>query len=370
MDLLSRLDFYELGRRYILARASRIDPGLVDTEGSDANLFVGSMSFVASAISRQLAERLSALLLDGAEGEDLDRYAFDRYQLFRKGASPALGKVQVTRPTASAGSGAVPIGTKLVTLSGVEYITTTQTSFATAALTATPDAEVRAVQAGKEYQVGANQIRKFANVASLFDQSLIVNNSAATAGGENVEEADDFRERVRDFWNAARRGTLKAIEFGARTVPGVTSAQAVEALSSSAQPARLVNLYLADSSGISSVVISNLVNVALLEYRAAGIMVITSTSVPQIVSVVLALSFSAGVNTVTLTENIRAAVFEYINSLPVNGMLTRGALFSVLQRFVKDGLLLKETTIVAPAGDVVPELGSTLRTLLSEIGVV
>ena len=136
------------------------------------------------------------------------------------------------------------------------------------------------------------------------------------------------------------------------------------------QPARIVNLYVADSSGISNAVIANLLEAALMDYRAAGIGVVLSTSVPQIVSVTLSLAFAAGINTVELTQNIRAAVFEYVNSLPVNGILERAALFGILLRFKSQGLIVRDTSVVAPAGDLVPAPGATLRTLLDQIVVV
>lgn len=372
-ELLSRLDYFEIGRRFVRSRAKRIDPALVDFEGTDVNLFVGSMSFVAASLSRQLADRISALFLDGADGEDLDRYAFDRYQQFRKGAAPAVGRARFFRASSAAGLGSIPIGTKVVSLTGIEYVTTTQASFAAGQLgdpVNGPFANVRAVQAGKDFQVGANQIRRFDNVGLLFDASLQVNNDLPTAGGENVEEDGDFRERVRDFWNTARRGTLSAIEFGARTVPGVVSAQAVEALTSTGQPARVVNLFIADSSGVASAAMGAAVSVALLEYRAAGIAVIISTSIPLIVDIKQQLVFVAGVDTAVLTENIRAAEFEFVNSLPVNGPLYRAALFSLLQRFASDGLIVKESSIIEPAGDIVPPPGRTLRTRLDNITAV
>jgi hypothetical protein len=54
---------------------------------------------------KQIGYSTARLTLDGSYGEDLDRYAFDRYGLTRLGASAALGTVQFTRPTATAGGG-------------------------------------------------------------------------------------------------------------------------------------------------------------------------------------------------------------------------------------------------------------------------
>lgn len=367
MDLPTRLDLYAIGRSHVVQRARKIDPVQVDTAGSDVNLFVGIGSVVADALIRQLAYRTGALLLDGSDDEDLDRYAYDRYTLTRKGASSARGSISIARSVATAGAGSIPIGTVCRTDTGVEYVTTTVASFSALALSAT--CNVRAVQAGKATQVGQNSIKRFASPQQLFDASLVPSNPAATAGGENQESDDVFRSRVRDFWRTARRGVVGAIEFGALTVEGVVSARAVEVLSQSGLPARVVILYISDSSGVASDALAEDVNVALNEYRAAGIAVLVSTSVPQLVDVELKLTFAAGVDTRTLSDQIRAAVFEFVNSLPVNGPLYVNELGSVLQRFVSDGLIPKQSGIVAPVGDLIPAVGQTIRTTIDRVVV-
>jgi Baseplate J-like protein len=369
-DLPSRLDLYSIGRSYVLARARRIDPAQVDVLGSDVNLFVGSQSLVAFSIVRQLAFRTNALLLDGAEGEDLDRYVFDRYQQARKGASAALGSVRFFRASSALGAGAIPIGTTLRTLTGVEYVTTTIGSFGPTAIDGIT-ANVRASQAGKEQQVGANQIRAFSNPQALFDQTIQVTNDKATAGGEPAEDDDTFRNRIRGFWLAARRGVKAAIEFGAKQTPGVVSAMAIEAINAdSGDPARIVNLYIADSSGVASAALGQLVQTQLLDFRAAGITVLTSLSLPDIISIQLRLSFVGGTDTVTLANNVIAAVVEFVNSLPVNAPLLLLQLGGVLQRFAPDGLVPNFSSIVSPAGDLFPPLGQSIRTTPANVTLV
>jgi uncharacterized phage protein gp47/JayE len=367
-DLPTRADLLAIGRDYVVQRATRIDPNRVDVLGSDVNLFIGSQSVVGFQLVKQLAYRTNALLLDGASGPDMDRYAWDRYQLPRKGAVGARATVRFFRASSALGAGVIPLGTTLRTLTGIDYVTTTSASFGPGTLDGVT-AFVRASQAGKATQVGANQIRQFANVQALFDPTLQVNNDAKSAGGEDAEDDDDFRNRIRNFWLTARRGILAAIEFGALAVPGVVSAQAVEALNGLAQPARIVNLYIADSSGVASDALANDVLASLDDFRAAGIAVLISNSLPQIVPIQLALTFAGGTDTVTLAQNIQAAVVEFVNSLPVNGPLYVAQLFSVLQRFNSDGLVPNASTIIAPAGDLIPSLGSTLRTTLDNVSV-
>lgn len=367
-DYPSRLDVFGIGRDFILQRATKIDPRQIDIAGSDVNLFVGSQSEVAFFVVEQLAFCINRLLLDGAEGEDLDRYAFDRYQLPRKGASSAVGLVRIFRTSFAVGAGSVPAGTVLSTLNGVEYTLTTQATFGATTLTA--PASVRAVQAGINTKAGANQIRRFRDVTTLFDRTLQVTNDDPTAGGDDRETDSVFRDRIRDFWRTARRGILAAIEFGARTVPGVTSAQAIEELTNPAQPARLVNLYISDPTGVANQQLADQVSIALLDYRAAGIAVIVVTSQPEIVPVKLHLTFRAGVDTSSVANDLRAAVIEFINSLPVNGTLALIELSSVVQRFQSVGLIVTQNTIVEPVGDVVPDPGKTLRTTPDDVVLV
>lgn len=370
-DFPTRLDLYSLGRDYVLQRAKKIDPGQVDLEGSDVNLIVGSTSYVANAVVLSLIQNVNALLLGGAFGEDLDRYALDRYsnEIPRKGAAAARGSVVISRPTFAGGAGTIPMGTRLLTLAGVEYTTVQAATLGATDLTV--EVAVRAAQAGKSSQTGANTIRLFGDPGALFDSTLSVTNPERTAGGEDAEDDDAYRERIRQFWRSARRGTLTAIEFGALSVPGVASATAEEVIDPNDpnRPARVVNLYIADSSGAASSALAASVRAALSEYRAGGIAVVVNIGLPVIVAVRLTLRFRSGVDTATLTDAIRAAVVDYVNNLGVGRPLYRAALFSVLQRFSLDGLIVSDDSIVTPAGDIIPTVSETLRTRLENVTV-
>jgi uncharacterized phage protein gp47/JayE len=367
LDYPTRLDLYAIGRQHVLARAQRIDPSQVDVEGSDANIVINSASYIGFQVVLQLAQKLNALLLDGARGEDLDRYGYDRYGITRKGAAAAVDTVRFFRTSTAVGAGFVPENTKLATLTGIEYVTTAQATFDAIATDAL--ATVRAITAGKSQQVGANTIRRIANPQGLFDPSLQVTNDEPAAGGEDAEPDEVFRERIRDFFRTARRGTISAIEFGARQVDGIETSSAQEFLTPLLNPARTVELFIADSSGVANSALATVVRQELEEYRAAGIPVIVNPSRPQIVPVALKLAFVAGTNTAEVTAGIRASVFNFVNSLPVNGPLYRAELFSVLQRFVPDGLIPSADTIAEPTGDLFPTTGTTLRTTLSDISV-
>lgn len=366
METLTRLDYYEIGRAYVRSRAKRIDPAQIDIAGSDANLFVGSSSFMAYAVQRQLDERFNVLWLDGCEGEDLDRWGYDRYRLFRKGAAPARVGMEFSRPTAGGGSGTIESGRKFQTDDGIEYITTQPVIFGANDLL--KQVYARAVLAGKDYQVGANRIRRPSS-GQLFDKTIIINNPEAAAGGENREQDDIFRERIRGFWPAMARGTLGAIEYGARTIPGVESSSAFE-VTDNGIPARLVQLFIADSSGISSRALQAAVDIELEEWRGGGIYVVTTGSIPQMLSMSLALSFQGKVDTTTIATNLINSTVDWINSFGVGYPFLRNEYGAVLTRFKSAGLIVNQGTLVSPVGDVYPERGRTLRIRASDITLV
>src|SRR5690606_8916357 len=133
-------------------------------------------------------------------------------------------------------------------------------------------------------------------------------------------------------------------------VPGVVSAFAVESLSDSI-PARFIELFFADSSGVSNATLAERVRIQLLEYRAGGIYVQLNTSRPVIESLTLRLRFRTGVDTSRLRDEIRNSCVEFINSLGVNEPLLRADIAALLSRFKADGLVVDEETIVAPVGD-------------------
>ena len=361
--------------------------------GSDANLFVGSTSFVADAVNAQLLYAVASLLLDSATGDDLDRYAWDRYRVTRKDANAAVVDVTFSRPSSAGGPGTIQIGQGITSQAGIQYALAVQVSFGPTQLVNSVGF-ARANSAGSASSVTRGQLNQL-STSGLFDQSITAVNPENSAGGTNRETDDTFRERIRGYWNTARRGILAAIAYGALQVPGVTSAIAEEVIAaytpsgvviyttgsgltpqeasvyfSAAVSQRVVQLYIADSDGNANKALANLVATQLDDYRAAGIAVLINTSIPQLEPVTLDLQFQAGVDTVGLTATILAAVLSYVNSLPVNGVLSYLGIGTVLSTFVQDGLILNypaagstaTPTIVAPAADVVPAIGSTIRT--------
>ena len=365
----SRLDFYNIGRNYVIARAKKIDPTTIDVEGSEANIVIAAASFMAQKVGQQLTDGLRDLTLD-ADGEQLDRVVIDRYQLPRKGAVGAVGPLRFYRASDAGGSGTLDTGTKLDAIGGAQYVTLAPATFASDQ-TDGVIVPCRAVQAGFAFQVGANTITRLDNPGIAFDPTIQCNNDVAMAGGADREQDPQYRNRARMFWLSARRGTLSAITTGALSVDGVDSASATEAITGpNGSPARAVLLTIADLAGGSNSVLAARVQQGLLEYRAGGITVIISSSVPQLIQVQLSLTFLGNVDTSLLASQVQAAVVEFINSLGANQTLYRSDLESVLSRFRDAGLVPTQGSIALPLGDLQPDVGKTLRVRTQDVTLV
>ena len=96
---------------------------------------------------------------------------------------------------------------------------------------------------------------------------------------------------------------------------------------------------------------------------------IVDLGTPLIVPIEIMVAFAAGVDTATLRGQMQASVFEFVNSLGVNDVLSRPDLFTVLSRFKSAGAIVRQDSIVRPAGDLVPPVGQTIRTLLPLVAI-
>jgi uncharacterized phage protein gp47/JayE len=380
MDLPSRLDLFARGRSYIRRTAKKLDPAWVDVEGTNSNIFVAAVSIMASVVVSALAQQAAARLIESAQGTDLDRIVFDQYGFTRKGASPSRTDIEIRRATFAAGAGTVPVGTRVMAGS-MEFVTVTPASFGPTDLVS--QARVRSTKAGASTRTGKLTINRFSRVGDLFDKSLTCSNPQEASGGEDAEQTEVFRARAKKFARAMAKGTLDAIEYGATTVEGVTFAVAKEIVTSvidqafvggyrdlpATVPARIVELFIADSTGVASRALAADVEAILPEWRAAGVAVLVRTSIPLIVPVTVRVAYAANVDTVTLQSQMKAAIVSYMDGLAPNETLYTSNLISVLKRFTSLGVIIRDDAIVVPAGDLVPDVGQTLRTLPENVVV-
>lgn len=364
-DLPTRAELFEIGADETLRRSearppgSRISPEQIYAEGSDANIVNASASAMSEEVLRQLARRIKALFLDGAEGEDLDRLVADRFstEIVRKAATPAVGIVSFTRIAGAMPGGVLAAGTRLRATNGVEFQTTAACTIV--AGSAGPfTVAVQARTAGYTGNVAEGSVSAF--VSPPFDTNLLVTNDEPMAGGDVTESDARLRARARQFYRTARRGIGAAIEFGALTVPGIRQAVATELLDPDGRPNGVVELYVADALGQANAALTDAVLLALDEYRALGVYVHVLSAIPTFVTIRLRLRFEAGVDSTRAFALVRNAVVARVNNLRPNQILPRSLIESACSSVT--GVIVLDDAVVEPVGDLVPSAGQVIRT--------
>lgn len=365
-DLPTRTELFQVGRRSLVNAPGtrRLNPGVVDIPGSSLNLLFGANSLMGEEVVARSAKQLRGLFIDTARGAQLDRVAYDRFGITRKPENPASATLTLTRPVPGVATpGTYTAGSRVQTVEGLQFATDTDAVFANFTTSVTVTAT--ALETGINSNVAANALVQFAD--QPFDSNLVVTNPAAAAGGNAGERDVEFRARIRDFFPSIRRGTLAALEFGARTVPGVATAKAYELVSNSL-PAGYTQLIISDTQGNASDTMVTQVSDALLEYRALGVPVVVLAGTPVAQSVTWAVSYETNVNTTAAQEELRqvtAAVPQFYRGGQV---LYRSELLSAAKTV--PGVIVGENSLVVPAGDVVPANDELIRIDTADVSFV
>lgn len=367
MLLPSRADLFNIGADEVNARSlarpptQRIAREAVFTEGTDVNLILGSSSAMGDEVMRQLAQHCAALLLDSSEGDDLSRLAIDRTAgiVTRKLQVPAVVTLVFNRPNPLGLGFSLPIGTKFRTIRGTEFALAQILTYP-AGSTATRTASAQAVVAGSGGNVQPNMVTQF--VQQPPDAALTVANIESAAGGADIELDAALRDRVRLFFAAARRGTLAALKFGALTVAGIEHAEAVEVLDpGSGRPVGIVQMYIADRAGTANSLLATAVRDALVEYRAAGIVVDVFAAGVVYVPVALRLRFAAGVDTDAAWAEVQFLLLAEINALAPGQALETSLILATARRV--PGVIVLDDALVTPVDDFAPQQYESIRTL-------
>lgn len=351
MDLPTRRDFFAVGRRSIVTTPGlRINPRVIDIRGSDLNILLGAMSVMNETAVARWASNYRASWVETAERECLDRVAFDRYQITRKPANPASVTLRLSRGSVVNGAGTYPQGSRVRTSAGTVFATNADAVFG--ALTTIVDVDATALVTGPGSNVPAGTLTAFLDAP--WDSNLTVTNALGAAGGTQAESDPEFKARILDFFPSVRRAVVGAIEFGARSVPGVAVARATEVvnLNPVAVPAGMVQLTVADKAGGYSSVMLTAVRDKLLEFRALGIPVFVSGGSAVYEDVVWDLDFEQGVNTQSKLAEVRAVTVAVTQFLRPGSKLLRSSLIAAARAV--PGVIVNEGSLVEPAGDVVP----------------
>ncbi len=346
----SRSDLFQIGRAAIAATPNiRINPSVVDVPGSDANLVVGTCAVMGEEVSARGAMALRGAFAELARGSALDRVLYDRYGLLRFSAQPATVDLVLSRPMPPGPTpGTIDAGSVVQTADGTQFGLDVDVTWGSGQLTATVSAT--ALVNGSGGNVVAGTVTSWSTAP--FDATITVTNPAPASGGIDTESGVQFLGRARGFFPTLARGTLGAIEFGAKQVPGIAVATATEIVNPNGYPAAVVQLVVGDQLGNASSDLLKAVATALLAYRAAGIFVMIIGGIVFQQAVTWALTFQSGTNEVLAMSRVQAVTVAISQYLAPGATLLRSALISAAQSV--PGVIVSDSSLVIPAGDIVP----------------
>ena len=288
-------------------------PELLVLDGDITEANTHSAASMADTVIRYGAQAFKNTFIDGSDGDDLTTLVDDHYNIQRQEATAAAATVLFTRTSGGVG-GTILAGTTIATefdANGetIEFTTDSNLVFASGA-NGPSSVAATATAAGKITNVAT------AAIARVIDQpafdTFTVTNPARSAGGNDQETDTELRDHVRTHFQTLRRGTLSALEQGAREVPAVRVATASE------DATGLVTLYVADSDGNSSIKMISDVETEMVDWKAAGTtLTVLGGDKSEIDMTIEITNFRTGFSVVGNASEIETIVASRIDKLKV-----------------------------------------------------
>lgn len=360
--MLTSQDLFLAGRAALLAApGSKYTPEVIDAQGSDVNLFLNLVATIGEEVSREGQLQDNARYLGTAPSvgdEAVDRLAFDMTggEVVRFEEVPAFAEVLISRQNTYALT--LDKDTVISSQAGVTFRTIQPVSWA-AGDSSTKAVSVLCETTGTAGNVDAGTIT--VPPRDVGDSTLTVTNPEPAAGGRPRETNAELVQRVRGWFIANQRGTLSAIEFGARQVPQVVQASAIEVYNGEdVFPVWRVKLTIGDVNGQANNALVTLVRQKLQEYRGAGVPVLVRAAVIQYVTIIwTGLSFKLGYNGQAVLEDLFSRCISAVNALAPEETLERALLFQAAKN--TPGLYVPAGSLLSPSTDIIPATGYTIR---------
>lgn len=343
-------DLYNIGK----AELQALKPELFVNEGDVTDVILNAAAAMADKCIQESIKNLRKTFLNSAEGDDLTTLVQDHYGINRTDATAAVGTVTFTRSAGPLSAGSIPTGTVLGTdfnTNGERFEYTTDGPVVWADTeTGSKDVNITASATGPESNASIGAVSNI--VSNIFDSNITVTNADRIAGGNNEETDAELRERARNFPATLRRGTLAALEFGAKQVDTVVNATATEDTLTGD-----VDLYVSDADGNSNAQMVADVTTEIEEWRCAGTDVtitggaVTSQDITVDWSSVSTVVRS-GFDPAAVEAEVESALINAAKKLKIGETLFKSVILGAIKNVDPDNIL--EVDVPTPATNVAP----------------
>ena len=259
-------DLFAIGK----AEALEVRPTLMFRDGDQTTAVVRGGAAMADYVIGWMAGQIRALLFNGAVGDELDAIILDRMgpEMFRIPSGQAYGIVSLARPGSGA-AGVIPAGTQVsippdATGASSTYTTDVDLPYDTSSGPWTVAATCSLAGPLGNYASPGGSL----NIMDTLTDVTITATTAGFAGGNDAESDAHYLLRAVTHFLTERRATAAALEEGALGADGVTVAHVVENPDTGVTYVRV-----ADDSGESTLEMVYRADVALEDWRAAGVYV-------------------------------------------------------------------------------------------------
>lgn len=274
-----------------------------------------------------------------ASGEYLDKHAEMR-GLSRGGAVKAQGYIRFTITAARSRDVYIPAGTRCMTASLAEFVTTADAFISAGSLYC--DAPAEALYAGKQGNASGGEVNIMQNAPVGVSS---VSNTLAFTGGADSESDEALRKRILESYGSIPNGGNAAYyEMLAKNVEGVSAVKVLPR----ERGRGTVDIIIASNSGMPTATLINSVSAAVDARReiCADITVCAPTATS--VDVTAAVSVDSGYTSSSVLENVRSAITAYFNGSLLGKSVLRAELVNII--YSVPGV--KNYSLSAPASDV------------------
>jgi hypothetical protein len=340
-------------------------PSLGVRIGDISEMLISAAAAMADRLIGWFASRIAATYLDGATGDDLTQLAADHWAIQRRAATQAVSTVTFNRASATATTQSFPIGTIVATQRDSQgndiQFTTLQAASWGPSVNGSVTVNIQAVVPGTIGNLsGASLITRIVSTPPA-GGTYTITASAQPAGGSEDETDTELRDRVRLYPSTLRRGTIGALEYGAKSTSSISIAKA----SAVQDTTGLVTVYVSDASGnstgITKVVgplttddgtMTAKVAVELYNWACAGALVNVSGGAIQTVNITVAIAVKLGVDITQLITNIQNSVSARVGRLNIGETLYLSEIINAVKAVDPDNIV--NVTVVSPVVDTVP----------------
>jgi uncharacterized phage protein gp47/JayE len=355
-------------------------PSLGVRVGDISEMLIAAAAAMADRLVGWFAERIAATFLDGASGDDLTQLAADHWSIQRRAATPSISTVTFNRAGADASIRTFPIGTVVATErdsqgNDVQFVTKQEASWA-ASTNGARVVNVEAVNAGVAGNLSdVNLISRIISTPPA-GGTYTITASTQPVGGSEEETDEELRDRTRLYPSTLRRGTLAALEYGAKSISTIAIAKA----SAIQDTTGLVTVYVSDASGGSTGTTKEVnpltvddgtmtakVAVELLSWACAGSLVNVSGGTVQTVNITVTIAVKLGIDVNQLITDIQNSISARVGKLNIGETLYLSDITSAVKAVDPDNIV--NVVVNTPLVDTVPSTpGSLIRAGVITVG--